>query len=301
MSEIPKKQPRRVEESHVHDRQLSVSSEKKLRANRENAKKSTGPKSPRGKSQSRRNAIKHGLFARTDLNFFLQGEDSEEYHGLLKDLWEQYKPVGRAEELEVERITLCWWRLKRAHQYENASKRVVLRDVTPGGFARQAESCEKLEKEDASFTLALRKLKEEIAAADEAPPDLRDRLIALRPAFRPLWPFIESGATQFLELPHVAKLVKEATPEELPVGLALATIEVAISFVKHMRQIRHVNVQELAYHQHAIPNNAALDRLLRYEGSIERNLARSLDRLERLQRRRKGEPVLPPVSVRVTR
>ena len=39
-------------------------SEAKLRANRENAKKSTGPKTVRGKAYSRRNALKHGLLIR---------------------------------------------------------------------------------------------------------------------------------------------------------------------------------------------------------------------------------------------
>src|SRR3712207_5480746 len=36
-------------------------SERKLRANAENAKKSTGPRSPGGKAQSSRNASSHGL------------------------------------------------------------------------------------------------------------------------------------------------------------------------------------------------------------------------------------------------
>jgi hypothetical protein len=39
-------------------------SERKLKANRENAKKSTGPRTSRGKGFSRRNALKHGLFVR---------------------------------------------------------------------------------------------------------------------------------------------------------------------------------------------------------------------------------------------
>jgi hypothetical protein len=57
---------------------------------------------------------------------------------------------------------------------------------------------------------------------------------------------------------------------------------------------------EVALAQHAIPDRDALDRILRYETAIERNLGRALNRLERLQRRRKGEPIPPPVSVRLT-
>ncbi len=51
---------------------LSAPSPKKLNANRQNAKKSTGPKTLRGKAHSRRNALKHGLFAGHWLEFFLQ-------------------------------------------------------------------------------------------------------------------------------------------------------------------------------------------------------------------------------------
>ena len=40
-----------------------------------------------------------------------------------------------------------------------------------------------------------------------------------------------------------------------------------------------------------IPNREALDRLLRYETTIDRSLTRALDRLERLQRRRGSERI----------
>ena len=38
-----------------------------------------------------------------------------------------------------------------------------------------------------------------------------------------------------------------------------------------------------------IPDSDNLDKILRYETALDRSLTRSLDRLDRLQRRRKGE------------
>ena len=45
-----------------------MASEKQLRANRENAKKSTGPKTATGRARSSRNAFRHGLSRPLALN-----------------------------------------------------------------------------------------------------------------------------------------------------------------------------------------------------------------------------------------
>jgi hypothetical protein len=44
-----------------------------------------------------------------------------------------------------------------------------------------------------------------------------------------------------------------------------------------------------------------LHRNLRAAAAFDRDISRAIDRLERLQRCRKGEAVLPPVNVRLTR
>src|SRR6266849_2114846 len=96
-------------------------SPRKVAANRQNALKSTGPKTPRGKAYSRRNALKHGLFAMDLFSDFLSRRESpKEYQELSEQLRRCYRPAGFAEELEVERIAQCMWRLKRAGRYENA-------------------------------------------------------------------------------------------------------------------------------------------------------------------------------------
>jgi len=49
-----------------------------------------------------------------------------------------------------------------------------------------------------------------------------------------------------------------------------------------------------------VPDAPELDRLLRYEASLERSFDRTLSQLERLQRMRAGQPVLPELKVRVS-
>jgi hypothetical protein len=48
------------------------------------------------------------------------------------------------------------------------------------------------------------------------------------------------------------------------------------------------------------PDATKLDRLLRYETTLERNFDRTLSQLERLQRLRKGQPISPTVDVRLS-
>lgn len=49
-----------------------------------------------------------------------------------------------------------------------------------------------------------------------------------------------------------------------------------------------------------LPRGADLDRVLRYETTIQRQLTYAINQLERLQRARKGEHVPAPVSVQVS-
>jgi len=50
----------------------------------------------------------------------------------------------------------------------------------------------------------------------------------------------------------------------------------------------------------AVPKAEVLDGVLRAVAAAERSLQRAREGLECMQRRRKGEPVPPPVSVHLT-
>src|ERR1039457_387465 len=100
------------------------SSERKIQANRQNALRSTGPKTERGKRTVARNAIKHGLLAREVVITAGEGEERlEDFHDLLKQLHEQYEPVGIVEESLVQTIATCWWRKARVIRAENGEIR----------------------------------------------------------------------------------------------------------------------------------------------------------------------------------
>jgi len=87
-----------------------MTSDKKAEANRRNALKSTGPKTPEGKAAVRYNAMRHGLLS-TDL--LLPGEDEATLKELSDHLRDQLQPAGELERLLVDRIISSAWRLRR--------------------------------------------------------------------------------------------------------------------------------------------------------------------------------------------
>jgi hypothetical protein len=286
----------------INEKKRAVSI-RKVEANRQNALKSTGPKTPRGKAYSGRNAIKHGLFSGQMMDFVSHGEDPTEYEEILAGLCTKYQPIGTAEELELERISLCWWRLKRAWRYENAMNRVALRNLGRRELAEQAEWCEERDKEEDAIIQELKNAAEEIQKTQESPKDwqeLKQRIFVIEPKFEPVWKSLEDSAQERLTEPAISKLSKQLNPKLRSSLFALFTVRSAIIFLEELRHSRNTSVREIAIAQHVIPNSEALDKILRYETTIERQLGRSVDRLERLQRRRQGEMVPPPLRVHLT-
>ncbi len=94
--------------------------DRQLAANRENAKKSTGPRTPEGKLRSRLNATTHGLTAKCLVFDNDPDESLEAFMTLEAELVADLKPVGRLEHLLVQRIAVVHWRFNRAYRYEAA-------------------------------------------------------------------------------------------------------------------------------------------------------------------------------------
>jgi hypothetical protein len=94
-----------------------MASEAQIEANRINAQKSTGPRTPEGKATVAQNAVKHGLLARTAV---LHGEDWEQYTCFSEELMDELYPDGVMEQELADRIVDLSWRLRRAALSQNA-------------------------------------------------------------------------------------------------------------------------------------------------------------------------------------
>ena len=94
-----------------------MASDKQLRANRSNAKRSTGPRSQSGKARSRLNSRKHGLTAKT---LVIGDEDPAQFEKLRAELMEEYDPQSALECELVERLSSLLWRLRRIPAFEAA-------------------------------------------------------------------------------------------------------------------------------------------------------------------------------------
>lgn len=90
--------------------EAEMTSERQAKANRQNAKKSTGPRSPGGKAVVALNGMKHGLLSRESL---IKCESEADLVAFGKRLRTQLVPVGELELLLVDRVVSTAWRLRR--------------------------------------------------------------------------------------------------------------------------------------------------------------------------------------------
>ena len=115
----------------------STPSQAKLEANRQNALASTGPLTRRGKTNSSKNALKHGILSKEVL--IKEGRFSEsraQFNRLRAGLVDYFQPQGVMEEILVEKITVAYWRLRRCAVAERGH---IVQDLTHLEYDRQIE------------------------------------------------------------------------------------------------------------------------------------------------------------------
>jgi hypothetical protein len=91
-------------------RKLKIVSDNKVRANRRNAKKSTGPRTFLGKEKVSGNALTHGLTAEKHV---IIGESINEFNTFKDSMLKVYSPLGAYEEEIFIKLVELLWRLRR--------------------------------------------------------------------------------------------------------------------------------------------------------------------------------------------
>src|ERR1700730_15121813 len=104
-----------------------MATDKQIAANRLNAQKSTGPKTPEGRAAVRLNGVKHGLTAET---IVLKGESESDFTGLLDSLAAEHDPATPTEEAIVVQLAMATWRLRRLYHQEAGFYSCQLQSLT---------------------------------------------------------------------------------------------------------------------------------------------------------------------------
>lgn len=104
-----------------------------------------GPKTPEGKEVSSMNALKHGLLSKEVL---LKEEDPKVLEELSSGIRDFFQPVGRMEEILVDRIISNTWRLRRTLQVERGTIQyfVSYEDMFPNLGGSGDEEAKKLKE-----------------------------------------------------------------------------------------------------------------------------------------------------------
>jgi hypothetical protein len=95
-----------------------MSTQAQIDANRQNAKKSTGPKSEEGRTKSAANSTRHGLTANPTTIFENNPYERSQYDCLKAKLLKQCLPEGELELQTFERYVFALFQVDRARQME---------------------------------------------------------------------------------------------------------------------------------------------------------------------------------------
>jgi len=88
---------------------------KKIAANQNNAKKSTGARTKAGMEHSKLNARTHGIFAK---ELLIPDKDKAQFEVLQSSLRDQLKPASTLQNIAFEKILAACWRYKLATRLE---------------------------------------------------------------------------------------------------------------------------------------------------------------------------------------
>jgi hypothetical protein len=127
-----------------------MASQAQILANRLNAQKSTGPRTPQGKEIISQNAVKHGFtspavagYAKaglTAVNDIISSESQTEFELFRDQMLDELAPQSPVESMLAERVVSLSWRLKRTGRIQNQAIDALNKDSVPSPLAKLAQS-----------------------------------------------------------------------------------------------------------------------------------------------------------------
>lgn len=270
--------------------------------------KATRPRTEQGKQKSSRNATKHGVFSKVAV---LKGESRAEYEELLTGLQEDLQPKGALEERLVEVLATLTWRQRRlllaeGAEIQNSKEAEKFVDAfgpsNNAGLIRKIQSPNVLER-CLELLAELRKEVEKDYYTEYCNPILA-KIYGLDDK--------EEHACGNLYDPYRewVRASKSSGEEQGHGGHASLTqyrLNVLYGIDQETRHLRRYQEARTSIEtmrtqpevlRHNVPDAPTLDRLIRYEAHLSREFDKTLAQLERRQRTRLGQPVLPTVEVR---
>ena len=262
-------------------------SERKRKANRENAQKSTGPKTRAGKTKARMNAVKHGILC--DELIIMRGEGKEDqpaFEQLLAGLRKHYKPVGTLEDLLVQKMVGYLWRERRAQRHEGGAIQRELEyrrdEETAGGkqrFQDALDAGESLEQSVLGIQHLLKRLEAAMGEVQRGSwsaesstflaEHFRDRIL--------LPPAPEKAMDNLPDDVERKQLLKELKAQRDRLRERLPEVEVI--------EKREGDARVRSY---MLPDGPDLDLVLRYEAAIDRKFHKVMGRLRQVQADRRA-------------
>jgi len=308
-------QPEACKDQSLEEEQNSVAHPTEaVRTGQPSIRKGTGPRTAQGKQRSKLNALKHGLLSKAVL---LKGESRPEFLSLLNGLRDDLQPQGKLETVLVENLAALLWRKSRLLQAENAeiseNSALVVHNSLVKRYAEAWESSgvapcglfkhisNPLIVGEAKETLVLLR---RMFTTEGFTGDLRlvEKLTGEHHNGGILQSFLAAYRACAAEAGVSEKIGDTSTKVNLST-IMVPFIDAKIERLKELEKgLLGIEVQRLAFKLSAavIPGQEVLDRLLRYETHLSREIDRILNQLERLQRMRKGQPPPPQVDVKIS-
>jgi hypothetical protein len=269
--------------------------------------KAGGPRTLKGKMRSKKNSLKHGIFAK---QLLLEDESQEEFSSLCRELQEDIAVKGALAEAQIPFLAMLFFRMRRTLKTETAEIRKTAEFLSLDHLWEQiarASNCINELVAQHTNPLALKRIIELLNDLryhfDHQGFNVEHDVAILRKIYgighlEEGFPLVYIGFNALIQgsdKPGETPRKSDFNKKEM---LTLFDEEIA-RFGGLKNTIEKVDSAGLRYAELAslVPHQEVLERLLRYESHLSREIDRVLNRLERLKRSRLLLPMPPSITL----